>query len=306
MPKKKSQDTSVAQSAEEKDAEFVRLTKRIYHHWRSKVAERRRRRKEGKYDKDRMIVFPAPQYTFAISKAYLDALVAKNAIDELLYVGFLLNSSEKIQADYKTRQHPDTQKLRKVLQNVHATASEIAYAIDKVCKSLNIQSVEEKKKYPPMHTRNEYFYALDKTHFLTDKDPPQWRNNIADPDEPALSPDELVYITHGGGLFHIQAFLEGKSSGYKLESAGYGIQVTPVADRAGEKYDKQKQSADQTAEGYAYRSTEQFGDQPAVLHGYIKRKHLTAARNAYEGGVLYVNADHIINPVVIPIKPRPL
>lgn len=287
-------------------AELKHLTKRVYHHWRSKVAKKRKEAQQ--YDTEGMIVFPAPQYTFELSKAQLDSLVQKNAIDELLYVGFLLNSSEKIQAQYKTRQHPDAQALREVLQNTAATALEIANAIDKVCRSLQIDAVEEKKKYPAMHAKNTamYFIPVDKSYFFTDDDPPRWRNNIADANEPDITDDELVYITHGGGLFNIQAFLDGKSNGYRLESAGYGIQVTPVADRPGAKYDAQKREADQTAEGYATRSTKQFGDQPAVLHGYIKRKYLTAARNAYEGGVLYINADHIINPVVIPIRPRPV
>ena len=109
-----------------------------------------------------------------------------------------------------------------------------------------------------------------------------------------LDPEEEVGIIHGGGEAHIRDFIAGKSRGYKLEGdRRTGIQVHPINAMGG------AQLRDRTR-FYANRAAGMAYDNPAMLTGTVKRKHLVTANNSYEGAV--VDPTHISRPKVRPLR----
>lgn len=95
-----------------------------------------------------------------------------------------------------------------------------------------------------------------------------------------VDPDEMIKISHGGGLNHINEFLSGRSKGYALEGPGRGIQVSPV---------------DLGRDGFYSLRAPKFFDEPAMLHAEIQAKYLDAAPNAYEAGLRYEYVQHLRN-----------
>lgn len=101
--------------------------------------------------------------------------------------------------------------------------------------------------------------------------------------------EEVVEISHGGGLRHIQEFLSGKSLGYSLEAgSGVGLQVSP--------YGSERDMS------YALRTSIQHFDEPALFKAKIKAKYLTAAPNQYEAGLKADAIQHLTDISVVAIQ----
>ena len=102
-----------------------------------------------------------------------------------------------------------------------------------------------------------------------------------------VSPEDEVLITHGGGWYHIQAFLQGKTLGYRLQGKGIGLQVhTTSNDRSLH---------------YANKNWLHL-DEPAVLIATIKAKYLCRQYNSYEVGLRSEVITHLEDVKVVRMK----
>ena len=110
--------------------------------------------------------------------------------------------------------------------------------------------------------------------------------------------DEVINISHGGGLFYIIDFLTGRKQGYRLESYGLGLQVSPARDKKNDNY--------QRAGSYAILSyTRGFFDLPAKLEAQIPCGKLLRAHLHYEAGLRPEHKTELKNVIIeeVVIKP---
>ncbi len=100
-------------------------------------------------------------------------------------------------------------------------------------------------------------------------------------------PDELIKVTHGGGVRYIRDFLLGFEPGYNLMMGGVGIQVTPEALNMSRARDL----------GYTESGFRRF-DQGGILYFNVQRKFLDRAGEFniyYEAGFRPEFLPHILD-----------
>lgn len=103
---------------------------------------------------------------------------------------------------------------------------------------------------------------------------PCWMENSED-----LNPDDLIKISHGGGYFFIERFLQGNHPGYNLEiQCGLGIHVSPYL------HPDCKKTIIAKAKKYMINAPA-YLDRPARLEAEIPVKYLIRVKNAYEAAI---------------------
>lgn len=89
---------------------------------------------------------------------------------------------------------------------------------------------------------------------------------------PFSTSSDLIRVVHGGGLEHIQDFLEGKSEGHAFEAGGKGIFISPKSSPLSDR-----------ASSYALRTPLQFFQTPCVMEAIIPGNKLVVVNdNSYE------------------------
>lgn len=112
----------------------------------------------------------------------------------------------------------------------------------------------------------------------------QWGNN-------RVNPDNLVFISHGGGFHHIVSFLTGNSEGYEAkEYEGKGIFVSPIVID-GKRIIPNEGNLDRY---YATRAAGfHFFDIAAIFSATIEAKYLVKVPNIYEAALPTENVKYL-------------